>query len=385
MTQNRTIELTPEEQAELSKTMPDIVERIERRDRQAIAALNGLRYRMSLLTQAREQAEEIKREVAAAIEASGPEQGHLAHWCGFPTDMTRCSPFFPMNPNGLGERKYLEDYLITSANWGEIRYTGPQLSTYEEDALLALLAMLDGENQYRKRSEVIESINSEGKTEVCVVDEGTVPENMREIVGPQLSLTYNGPLLPLLRVLHGKRNPTKVEYKRLIRALKRMTVAGIEIAIATGKTKTGKLRAPRITQMSAMLAGVHWDDEKKKLTATVNPFFYETYMAGRVTLMDVAKRMSLKGLISKALYRFVQSQRQDIVFTGHFLTLADALNMDREQPAREIRRKIKTAINELIRQGVLMKKSGFVDTDIVRLERTDETFPPKKATKLEKR
>ena len=106
MTQDRTIELTPEEQAELSKTMPDIVERIERRDRQAIAALNGLRYRMSLLTQAREQAEEIKREVAAAIEASGPEQGHLAHWCGFPTDMTRCSPFFPMQNNALEHREF---------------------------------------------------------------------------------------------------------------------------------------------------------------------------------------------------------------------------------------------------------------------------------------
>ena len=91
--------------------------------------------------------------------------------------------------------------------------------------------------------------------------------------------------------------------------------------------------------------------------------------------MDVTKRMRLKGIISKALYRFVQSQRQNPVFSGHFLTLADALNMDREQPAKELRRNLKTAINELIRQGVLMKKSGFVNTDIIKLNRAAGTLP----------
>ena len=100
-------------------------------------------------------------------------------------------------------------------------------------------------------------------------------------------------------------------------------------------------------------------------------------MAGRVTLMDVAKRMSLKGLNAKALYRFVQSHQCNPIFAGHFLTLADALNMDREQPAKEIRRKLKAAINELIRQGVLMKKSGFVDTDIIKLNRAEEALPKK--------
>lgn len=386
MTQDRTIELTPEEQAELSKTMPDIVERIERRDRQAIAALNGLRYRMSLLTQAREQAEEIKREVAAAIEASGPEQGHLAHWCGFPTDMTRCSPFFPINVKELGERRFLRNYLITSANWGEIRYTGPQLSTYEEDALLALLAVLDGKSKYRKDSfvcdlpEKIDPRTGELENVTVVFDD---PEDAP--IETEKTYTYKGPALPLLRILYGQRTPSKKDYIRLVDTLKLMTVAGVELSIVTGKTKSGKRRAPRITQMSAMLAGVYWDEQKKELTATINPFFYETYMAGRVTLMDVAKRMSLKGLNAKALYRFIQSQRQNPVFAGHFLTLADALNMDREQPAYQLRRQLKTAINELIRQGVLMKKSGFVDTDIIKLERTADTLPAKKTQALENR
>lgn len=347
MTQSRNIDLTPEEQAEIAEKMPKLLEAIETGSLAAVPWLASWRSQRSVGEEAQGQAEEIRQEVAAAIEASGPEQASLAQWCGFPTDMTRCSPFFPMNVKELGHREFLRDFLITSANWGEIRYTGPQLSTYEEDALMALLVVLDDVSQYKQTSEV------EGRK----------------------TYIYKGPALPLLRILYGKRTPSKKDYIRLIDTLKLMTVAGVELSIATGKTKSGKRRAPRITQMSAMLAGVHWDDKKKELIATVNPFFYETYMSGRVTLIDVAKRMSLKGSIAKALYRFVQSQRQNPVFVGHFLTLADALNMDREQPAWKVRQLLKTAINELIRQSVLMKKSGFVDTDIIRLSRAAEALP----------
>lgn len=348
MTQSRNIDLTPEEQAELTENMPQLLEAIANGSPVAPAWLANWRSKRSVAEEAREQAAEIQKAVAAAVEAAGPEQASLAQWCGFPTDMTRCSPFFPIPPYELNSRKFLQDFLITSANWGEIVYTGPQLSIYEEDTLMALLAVMEDVSQYRQISE------AEGRK----------------------TYSYRGPALPLLRLL-GYARPGKDAYKRLISSLERMTVAGIKLSISTGKTKTGKRRAPRITQMSAMLSGVHWDEDSKELTATINPFFYETYLAGRVTLMDVAKRMRLKGLNAKALYRFVQSQRQNPVFVGHFLTLADALNMDREQPARKIRENLKRAINELIRHGVLLKKSGFVDTDIIKLNRAEEARPQK--------
>ena len=355
MTQSRNIDLTPEEQAELAEKMPMLLEALEKGSPVAPAWLANWRSKRGITEEAREQAAEIQKAVAAAVEAAGPEQASLAQWCGFPTDMTRCSPFFPIPPYELNSRKFLQDFLITSANWGEIVYTGPQLSIYEEDTLMALLAVLEDVSQYRQISE------AEGRK----------------------TYSYRGPALPLLRLL-GYARPGKDAYKRLISSLERMTVAGIKLSISTGKTKIGKRRAPRITQMSAMLSGVHWDEDSKELTATINPFFYETYLAGRVTLMDVAKRMRLKGLNAKALYRFVQSQRHP-VFVGHFLTLADALNMDREQPAKEIRRALKTAINELIRHGVLLKKSGFVDTDIIKLNRAEDSLPKREEKKPEKR
>jgi hypothetical protein len=346
------IELTQEEQVELEQSLPKLLEALETDSPAAQAWLASWRYRRTEGELAQEQAQTIRAEVAT----SPPEQASLATWCGYPTDITRCSPFFPMNSRDItSKREYLENYLITSSNWGEIRYTGPKLSTYEEDALMVLLAILERQGQHRQADE------AEGRK----------------------TYTYEGPALPLLRLL-GYKQPGKDAYTRLLQALKRLTVAGVEISISTGRTKSGKRREPRITQMSAMLAGVHWDDKKKVLTATINPFFYETYMARVVTWLDVVKRISLKGVIAKALYRFVQSHKKNPVFVGHYLTLANALNMDREQPAYEMRRQLKTAIAELIRQGILTRKSRFVEQDLVTLERSAEALPGENKGKLEK-
>lgn len=353
MSQEASPILTPEEQAELAENLPALLEAIVKDSPVAFGWLAHWRSKRSVAQEAQEQAAEIRQKVAVAIETSGPEQRQLAQWCSFPTDMTRCSPFFPLNVKELGHREFLRDFLITSANWGEIRYTGPQLSIYEEDALMALMAVLDDVSQYRQVSEI------EGRK----------------------TYTYKGPALPLLRLLRYAR-PGKDAYKRLIAALKLLMSAVVELSLSAGKTKSGRKRAPRYIHLSNMLSSVGWNEETKELTATINPFFYETYIAGHVTLVDVAKRMSLKGINAKALYRFVQSQRQNPVFVGHFLTLADALNMDREQPAKEIRRALKTAINELVRQGVLMKKSGFVDTDIIKLNRAMEALPSQEKKNL---
>lgn len=350
MTQERNTILTTEEQAQIAETLPMLLQAIESGSPIAAAWLAQWRSKRTLGEEATAQAEAIRHEVAAAP----LEQGTLAQWCGFPTDMTRCSPFFPMRNNELGHREFLRDFIITSANWGEIKYTGPKLSTYEEDALMVLLAVLDGQSEHRHVEHILE------------VAEGNVKERK--------SYTYKGPAWPLLRLL-GYKKPGKEAYKRLISSLELMGVAGVKLCISDGKTKGGKKRSPRITQLATMLACVRWDDKEKLLTATINPFFYETYMAGTITFLDVAKRIALKGVISKALYRFVQSHRKNPVFVGHFLTLADALNMDREQPAKEIKRQLKIATQELVRQGVLTKKSRFVESDILRLERSAEALP----------
>lgn len=348
-------ELSPEETITLQATKPQLFQSLKEGNIIALAWLSAWRRDKDFLETAKEQAIQIQQEVMSAPS----EQSSLFQWCGFPTDMTRVSPFFPMPTQELGKRPFLRDVLITSASWGEIRYTGPKLSIHEEDALLALLAILESVTKYR--------------TETAI-------ENRK-------TYSYTGPALPLLRLMFGgktksgkTKRPAAHHYKRLIDSLRLLTVAGVELSLAA-RSKTGK-RKTRYTSISSMLSNVAWDEENKTLTATINPFFYETYYAGTITLMDVQKRMEISGGIAKSLYRFVQSHKQQTpLWAGHFLTLAQVLNIDVEQPQKEIRRLLKDAINELIHQGILDKTSRLQRTDIVTLFRHDSTLPAKKGTK----
>lgn len=351
-------ELTPEEQAEIETLRPKLFSALtEGKDTTIVRAwLASWRNEKDLQGTAQEQSAEIRQAVAEAP----AEQETLFKWCGFPTDMTRVSPFYPVQTNELGKRPFMRGTLITSASWGEIRYTGPKLSTHEEDALLALLAILESVTKYRKETTI-----DERKT-----------------------YSYTGPALPLLRLMYGgttktgkEKRPAAHHYKRLVDSLKLLTVAGVELALAS-RTKTGK-RKIRYTSLSSMLANVAWDEEKKVLSATINPFFYETYYAGSVTYLDVQKRMEISGSIAKSLYRFVQSHKQQTpLWTGHFLTLAQVLNMDIEQPAKTTRKRLKEALSELVKHGVLHKSSKFLKSDILTLYRTDGTLPPRATMKL---
>ena len=350
--------LTPEEKAKLEADNHPLLKALAEGSALASAWLASWRNPRTDAETAQEQAAEIREAVATAP----AEQETLFKWCGFPTDMTRVSPFFPMQTNELGQRPFMRDTLITSAAWGEIRYTGPKLSIHEEDALLALLAILESVTKYRKETKI-----EDRKT-----------------------YSYTGPILPLWRLMYGgktktgkEKKPSSTDYKRLVSSLELLGVAGVKLSLAA-RSKTGKKKI-RYTSLSSMLSNVAWDEEKKVLSATINPFFYETYYAGAVTLMDVQKRMEIGGSIAKSLYRFVQSHKQQVpLWTGHFLTLAQVLNMDIEQPAYTVRKQLKAAIAELIKHGILHKSSRFLKSDIITLYRTDAALPPKSVKKLKK-
>ena len=273
-------------------------------------------------------------------------------WCSYPTDMTRLSPFFPMNVNQIGEqRPFLRNVVITSGGWGEMTYSGPKLSIYEEDCLIALLAMIDDKHQ---------------REEIIVEDKPTYK--------------YSGSVLPLLKLL-GYTRPGKDAYDHLISSLSLLMSSVIIMKLSGGTSKNGKKNDIRYIHMLNLLSSVKWDDKKKELQAVVNPYFYEMYYNKRVTLLNVQKRMEIRGLISKALYRFVQSHRKNIgLFVGNFLTLANAINMDTTQQKYKIRQLLKKAILELIKKNILTPQSGFIDRDIVRLDRAMDTLPAKQVS-----
>lgn len=257
---------------------------------------------------AKANAQELRRAVLPASKEKPQEQGWMC-FAPMPTDLCRVSPFFPMSKNEMANRVYLQDMVITKSSWGEINYTGPKLSIYEEDALMAVLAAIDA-------------------------------------IHDKSGYTYKGPILPLLKLI-GYERPSKTNYKMFVDALKMLSGSVFELHVK------GQFR-----NIDNILSNVRVDEKTKNLSVTVNPYFFEMYLAGSVTLISIVKRMKLKKPTSRALYRFMQSHR-DAVWPGHFLTLAASLNLSFEQEKREIRRQIKEAIAECVKHEVLAKGSGF--------------------------
>ena len=275
-----------------------------------IARIEAKRTIQRVEEHAKAVAAEIQSEIAPAGKLP-PEQGWL-NFAPMPTDICRVSPFFPMNPRQMEKREYIEGMVIAATAWGEVKYTGPKLSTFEEDVLLAILALL-------------KTVQPEGE-------------------GNQI-WTYTGPLRPILTAM-GYKTTGKDNYRRVKEALRRLAGAVVEI-----QTKKGKWA------MSTMLTWAGGDDRSKDLAVTVNPYFAEMYAAGSVNLIDLAKRAELSRPVSKALHRFATSHRGD--WRGHFLTLAAAINLDMEQPQKQIRRQVKQAMAELRKVGVLAGRSKF--------------------------
>lgn len=285
------------------------------------------------------EAQKNANEIREAIAPGGQLQPQQM-WtpCApMPTDMCRVSPFFPLRQHDMKERPFVRGMVITSNSWGELRYTGPKLSTYEEDVLLAVLALLDS----KKNRHV-------------------------EVVEGRSAYTYRGPLLPVLRLMGYSDSVGRTNYKRVTDALELMTVAGIRMEIF-GHTAKGK-RKVKTWDMTNILSHAKWDDEKKELHITVNPYFYEQYIAGTVALIDVVERAKLRSPIAKSLMRFMQSHRAEKWGPGHYLTLARTLNLDLEQPPKQIRRLLKGAIDELLKSGWL-SAGGFESKDLVCLTR----------------
>jgi len=310
-------------QAQLEALPPELQETIKKQPPGIRETMLRL-YHKSLVNEAREEAEKIRATISPGGQAT-PQQ-MWAPCAKMPSDMCRVSPFFPLSKQEMARREYVRDLTITKSSWGEIKYTGPRLSVYEEDVLLAVLALLD---------------------------QGAP------------SYTYNGPLLPVLRLM-GYEKYGGADYKKILGALKLLIGTVIELTVSRKKGKK-----PKLLFASNIISAAKWDDEKQELHVAVNPYFAELYAKGGVTLLDVQERMQLKTQVARALYRFCQSQNN--LTDMHFMTLAAALNLDLEAPAFRTRDRIKKAITELVKHGILDNESGFRGKDIVRLARTPQS------------
>lgn len=280
-----------------------------------MARIEAKRAALPIEAQARQVAQEIHNEIAPAGKLP-PEQGWLT-FAPMPSALCRTSPFFPMNRRQMEKREDIDGLVIASNAWGEVRYSGPKLSTFEEDILLAILALL-------------KTVEPDAET-----------------------WTYAGPLRPILTAIGVKRMGGD-NYRRVKDAVRRLTRSAVEI-----QTKKGRWEVANIFTRAG------GDDKAATVAVTVNPYFAQMYAAGSVNMIDLAKRAELSRPVSKALHRFATSHREP--WRGHFLTLAAAINLDLDRPHFELRRQIKQAMTELRKVGVLAAKSKFSADDVVTL------------------
>lgn len=263
-----------------------------------------------------------------------------------PTDLCRVSPFFPMSKNEKNVRPFIDNAVIARSSWGEILYTGPKLSTEEEDVLMGLLSVV-----YDPSKRIITDVDGEA------------------------TFSYRGPFRPVL-VSMGKENFGKKEYERAWRSIKLLCSCVLEELkiyrrVKAGGEEEGYVEIRKHT-LHKILTHARWEEDKV-LEYTINPFFYRHFMAGSLTRIDLKKRASLIMPIAKHMYRFMKSHQAD-VWHGHYMKLAEALNIDLDLPAKEIRRYIKNAVSRNIEKGTFLPGSGFTvnSRDIVRIIRAKD-------------
>lgn len=256
-----------------------------------------------------------------------------------PNQICRVSPFFPLERKETGRRNYLEEEIIIQNAWGRIVFMGPRLSTYEEDVLLAILAII---NDPEKRK-----MGKFGDIDTYV---------------------YSGSLLPILKLAGFSR--CKESYKRVRRACK--LLMGSFLTLETYKYENG-VRKISSTTMTNMV--MFYREENSEYTIAINPFFYNLYIRGNFALLDVERRNKIKSCIGKSLYRFAISQQHS--WRGHFITLAEALNINPDIPPFKKRERIKGVIKELVKLKILSEKSR-IDGDVVFIERHISTKTKRK-------
>ncbi len=298
--------------------MPNDLKPISDPLKEVMARIEAKRLAMST----EDRADAVVAAVQMAVAPAGKlpqEQGWIT-FAPVPSDLCRVSPFYPMSKAEISTRTAVEDLVISKSSWGEVRYTGMKLSTFEEDVFLAVLALVED------------------------------PSERQEGQSPMVWSGHVGKILALMGLTDGTAN-----YARVRRAIKLMRATTFELEI----------RGDEI-EGCGLLAGYSVSKKTKTVTIALDPVFYGLYAKGSVTKLDVERRAKLPGAVAKCVYRFAMSHKGDR-WSGHWATLARSINLPMERPDKKLRHAIRTALAALVKAGVL--KAGKLDGDIVVMER----------------
>ena len=224
-----------------------------------------------------------------------------------PTDMTRTSPFFPMNRREMKDRPF--ESLTWETAWGRITFEGRRLAIYDESILFILLS-----RAAKHRSDTFLTTQHE----IC------------KLVGVK---------------------PATNTYNAIWQSIDRL--AGTKVSLETWKGK-GRNRKTVQAMTGTIISWAGKDDKTGKLKIIFNPYFLKMYAESFITNIDFKFRASLKNDPAKALYRFYRSQK-GMDYSCHILTIAQAVNLNIEIPMYKLRDRVRAALRELKSKGYLSK------------------------------
>ena len=241
------------------------------------------------------------RESSSGKSSSEKKQNLISF---MPTQLTRTSPFFPMFKNET--KRHFSEPLKKENPWGKITITGWKLNIYDETIMLSLLWL-----SKKHGSETFKTT----RHELCKIMDVT---------------------------------PCPSSYNAILKSLHRLTATAIEFQIWEGKGKDRKRVWKRV---NAFLTGVDKEEKTGKLLISINRFFIVIYAEGLLTNISLDFRLSLKGDISKALYRFFQGQRgfyRDGEYSCQLVKLCQAINMKTDEVENfNLRKGIRQGLKEL--------------------------------------
>lgn len=265
----------------------------------------------------------------------GRKPAQLSLLSPYPTELTRCSCFFPSQRSG-GKREMVEFEIANP--WGVLRFKGPRLSVSHCDLLVVLLA----------------AANDKGKHKVEKVDGET-------------TYTYHGSLRELL-VARGNKNPNARDYDAAFDLIEDMAGAVFSFR-RSGDIDLCDKKEPRRRFATMITCGERFDDGA--FSVTLNPFFVDRILQKRVTWQDIQERTKIKSPYAKALALFFSGQPNN--WRGGIDILAQAINMPGNFSRSKIREKLRSSITELTKLGILEKKS-FVEGNVVSLQRAKKSI-----------
>ena len=200
------------------------------------------------------------------------------------------------------------------------------------------------------------------------------------VTGPSLSIADEGVFLGILYFVKENNSPTvKINFKRMCEMLK--------ISIQTRNRRRIKNSIKKLSQVSFdfELKDGTWSIERilsKAKGSTdygmveIDPWFFTHFLKNEITDINLEFRQSLRGDVTRCLYRFLTSHRGSQRY--YINTLVDALNMNPERPLKKNRDTLKRAFGQLQNRGFLSfqynsKTNMFLNIEINRkllLQRT---------------